>query len=132
MPITFAASAPQEAPSSTILKPGEYPFEIINATESALAKDGPSLKEGTPKIELKLRVNDEATVFDNIFFASQTFWKVDALLKSIGKHPGEGEVVEIDAFDLTGEKGTVRIKTGKTQGGQPRNEVDSYTWDKDA
>ena len=132
MAIKFAAGAPKEAPQGVILKPGEYEFVILDATESKLEKDGPKLKAGTPKVELKLRVNDEATVFDNLFFDTATFWKVDALLKSVGKHPGEGEIVEIDAFDLCGEKGTVRIKTGKTQGGQPRNEVDSYTWDKDA
>lgn len=132
MAITFAAGAPKEAGPSLILKPGEYEFEIIDAQESKLENDGPKLKAGTPKIELKLRVNGEATVYDNVFFAESTFWKIDALLKSVGKHPGEGEVVEIDAFDLCGEKGTVRIKTGKTQGGQPKNEIDSYTWDKEA
>lgn len=132
MAIQFAAGAPKEASKGVILKPGEYEFIILDATESKLENDGPKLKAGTPKIELKLRVNDEATVFDNVFFAEATFWKIDALLKSVGKHPGEGEVIEIDAFDLCGEKGTVRIKTGKTQGGQPKNEVESYTWDKDA
>lgn len=129
MAIKFAASKPQEAPTAKILKPGEYEFEVIDAKEKVLEKDGAKLKAGTPLIELKLRVADEATVYDNLFFADVTFWKVDALLKSIGKHPGDGEVIEIDAFDMIGEKGTVRIKTGKTQGGQPRNEVDAYTWD---
>lgn len=132
MPIQFTAQKPQEAPTPTILKPGIYPFEIIDAKESKLDKDGPKLKAGTPKIKLKIRVNEEATVFDNLFFAEATFWKVDTLLKSIGKHPGEGELIEVDAFELCGEKGTVRIKTGKTQGEQPRNEVDAYTWDDDA
>jgi hypothetical protein len=130
MAIKFAAGTPQEAPTATILKPGEYEFEVIDAKEKALEKDGAKLKAGTPLIELKLRVNGEATVFDNLFFADATFWKVDAFLKSINKHPGDGEVVEIDCFELIGEKGSVRIKTGKTQGGQPRNEVDAYTWDK--
>lgn len=136
MPVKFKAGAPTESTGGIILKPGEYSFEIIDAKEKVMEKDGPKLKKGTPQIELKLRVegpdDTQATVFDNLYFADSTFWKVDALLKSIGKHPGEGEDIEVDAFELCGEKGSVRIKTGKTQGGQPRNEVDAYTWDKEA
>ena len=129
MAITHGASEPKEM-EIKILKPGEYPFEVIDATEGKTAQDGPKLKAGTPKIELKIRVNDEATVYDNLFFHPNTNWKVDAFLKAIGQHPGEGQEVEIDAFDLVGEKGMVRIKTGKTNAGNPRNEVDSYTWEK--
>lgn len=130
MPITFAAQEPKEAPANAVLKPGEYSFEIIDAKESKTENDTMKLRAGTPKIELKLRVNNEVNVYDNLYFAQSTFWKIDALLKSIDKHPGEGEVVEIDAFDLVGERGTVRIKTGKTNAGNPRNEVDAYTWGK--
>lgn len=135
MPIAFKADTPKDAPKAAILKPGEYSFEIMDATEGKMEKDGSKLKAGTPKIELKLRIDTgdgEVTVYDNLYFAEATFWKVDALLKSIGKHPGEGENIEIDAFELCSEKGTCRIKTGKTQGGNPKNEVEAYTWEKNA
>lgn len=128
MAIKFMAEKPK-APEFKVLKAGEYPFEIIDAKEGVTEKDGAKLPKGTPKIELKLKVNDEVTIFDNLFFASQTFWKVDALLAAIGKHPGEGKDIEIEAWELVGEKGRVRVKVGKTQGGQDRNEVDAYIFD---
>lgn len=129
MAIPFSADKPKTAPDYKVLEPGEYPFEIIDAKEGKTDKDGPKLKAGTPKIELKLRVNDEVTVYDNLFFSTSTFWKVDALLAAIGKHPGEGKDIEIEAWELIGDKGRVRIKTGKTAGGQPRNEVEGYVFD---
>lgn len=136
MPIAFQTGTPKEGGNAIILKPGEYSFEVVDAKEKELEKDGQKLKKGTPFIELKLRVdgpNDQqATVFDNLFFTESSYWKIDAFLKSIGKHPGEGQTIEVDAFDICGERGSVRIKTGKTQGGNPRNEVESYTWDKEA
>lgn len=128
MAIAFTAEKPK-TPEYKVLAPGEYPFEIIDAKETKTDKDGPKLKAGTPKIELKLRVNDEVTVFDNLFFSASTFWKVDALLAAIGKHPGAGKDIEIEAWELLQEKGRVRIKKGKTQGGQDRNEVEGYVFD---
>lgn len=132
MAVIFAAREPKEG-SFAVLPKGEYSFEILNAEEKVMDKDGASLKKGTQLFELKLRFdgpNDTtATVFDRLYFAEKTFWKVDHLLKSIGKHPGAGENVELDAFDLCGERGTARLKVGKTQGGQDRNEVDAYTWE---
>lgn len=129
MAITHGAQEPKEQ-EYKVLEPGEYPFEVVDATEGKTANDGPKLKAGTPKIELKLRVNDEATVYDNLFFSTNTNWKVDAFLKCIGIHPGEGNEIEVDAFDLIGAKGLVKIKKGKTQAGNPRNEVDAFVWEK--
>ena len=129
MAITHGASEPKEQ-EYKVLEPGEYPVEVVDATEGKTAQDGPKLKAGTPKIDLKLRVNDEATVYDNLFFSTNTNWKVDAFLKSIGTHPGEGNEIEIDAFDLVGARGMVRVTKGKTKAGQPKNEVGGYIWEK--
>jgi len=131
MPITFAAQEPREATPTTLLEPGDYDFEITDAKEGRTERDTLRLKAGTPKLDLKLRIAGQVNIYDHLYFAQSTYWKIDHLLKSIGKHPGEGEVIELDAFDLIGERGTVRLKIGKsTSTGQARNEVDAYTWDK--
>ncbi|CAB4163212.1 hypothetical protein UFOVP813_7 [uncultured Caudovirales phage] len=133
MAITFAASAPK-AHSFLIFPKGNYPFGIVDAKEGKLAKDGARLKAGTQFIELKIKVtnpktDETVTIFDNLYFDGSTFWKVDAMLKAIGKHPGEGEVIEIDCFDLIGEAGFADIKIGKNNRQEERNEVAAYTWE---
>ncbi|SKA94791.1 hypothetical protein SAMN02745166_02206 [Prosthecobacter debontii] len=128
MPITFAAQEPRDT-IPVLLEPGEYDFEIVDAREGRTDRDSLKLKAGTPKLDLKLRIAGQVHVYDHLFFAQTTYWKIDHLLKSIGKHPGDGEVIELDAFDLIGERGLARIKLGKsTSTGQPRNEVDAYVW----
>lgn len=135
MAITFTAGAPKAA-SFTIFPKGEYPFKIIDAKEGKLQKDGARLKKGTPFIELKLRftndAGEEVTVFDNLYFDTSTFWKIDSMLKAIGKHPGEGEMVEIDVFELIDEGGIALLKVGKNGRNEDRNEVSAYTWPEDA
>jgi hypothetical protein len=135
MAITFAASTPKAA-SFTIFPKGEYPFKIIDAKEGKMPKDGARLKAGTQFIELKLRFSnaagEEITIFDNLYFDASTFWKIDAMLKCIGKHPGDGEVMEIDIFELIDEGGTAMLKVGKNNRNEERNEVAAYTGPEDA
>lgn len=136
MAISFSAGTPKAA-TFVILPKGNYPFEIVDAKEGKMDKDGSSLPKGTQFIELTLKITNPATeetvkVYDNLYFHSKTAWKIDALLKAIGKHPGEGEVIEIDCFDLIGSEGNADIKVGKNNRGDERNEVNGFTWDKDA
>ena len=128
MAIQFAQGTPT-AHSFKLLPKGNYPFEVLDAKEKALDKDGAKLKKGTQFIELKIKVNDEVTIFDNLFFDASTFWKIDAFLKSIGMHTGDGEVITIDCFDLCGEKGFADLKVGKNGRGEDRNEIGGYTWE---
>lgn len=128
MPITFAAQEPREPATAALLEPGDYDFEIIDAREGRTERDSLKLKANTPKLDIKLRIAGQVSVYDHLYFAQSTYWKIDHLLKSIGKHPGDGEVIELDAFDLMGERGTLRLRIGKNASGQPRNEVDAYTW----
>lgn len=128
MPITFAAQEPREATPGALLEPGDYDFEIIDAKEGRTERDSLKLKANTPKLDIKLRIAGQVSVYDHLYFAQSTYWKIDHLLKSIGKHPGDGEVIELDAYDLISERGTLRLRIGKSSTGQLRNEVDAYTW----
>lgn len=117
---TYKAGNP-ESKASTLLEAGEYPFEVADAKEK-------TAKSGNAMIELRLKVGDDhpATVFDNLVFTPNAFWKIDQFLKAIGKHPGEGEDIDVEPFDLIGEKGTCKIKVGKNQSGDPKNEIEAY------
>lgn len=122
---TFKTDEPKQGGARVILKPGEYGFTVVDATEK-VAKS-----TGNPMIELKLRVNDEAVVYDNLVFTPKAFWKIDQFLKSVKAHPGPGHESNIEADDCLGLEGTCNIKTEKDQGGNDRNVVDAYTWEED-
>jgi hypothetical protein len=133
MAISFSAGTPT-ASKFTIFPKGNYPFEIVDAKEGKMDKDGSSLPKGTQFIELTLKIKNPTTeetvkVFDNLYFHSKTAWKIDSMLKAIGKHPGEGALIEIDCFDLIGSEGFADIKVGKNNKGDERNEVAAFTWE---
>jgi hypothetical protein len=107
--------------SGPILKPGEYPFEIVNAEEARS-------KNGNDMIELTLRIG-ESKVYDNLVFTDRAFWKIDQFLRSIAQHPGEGKSFDVLADDLVGHKGMCKVGMGKTAKGNERNEIDAYTWE---
>lgn len=119
---TYTSAAPKQGGAKVILEKGEYPFEVVDATESVSAN-------GNDKIELKLRVNGEANVYDNLVFTEKAFWKIDQFLRSVDAHPGEGNTVDVTADECIGHKGVCFITVGKNDKGEPRNEVGGYVWD---
>jgi hypothetical protein len=123
---TYTTGKPEQGGGSQPLLPvgEELPFSVIDAKET-------TSKAGNSMIELKMRVNDEATVYDNLVFTEKAFWKVDQFLRAVGAHPGEGKDIGMTAEECIGMKGTLKIKHGKTLGGNPKNEVDAYTWKED-
>jgi hypothetical protein len=122
---SYTTGKPQQGGAQPLLPVGEeLTFRVIDAKETRS-------QAGNSMIELKLRVNDEATVYDNLVFTEKAFWKVDQFLRAVGSHPGEGKDIEMTAEECIDMKGTLKIKHGKTLGGNPKNEVDAYTWKED-
>lgn len=118
---TFTTGTPSQGASGPILPAGEYPFEVVNAKEARS-------KNGNDMIELKLDING-SKIYDNLVFTDKAFWKIDQFLKAVGAHPGEGKDITVEADDLIGHKGTCKLRVGKTDKGNERNEVESYTWE---
>lgn len=52
-------------------------------------------------------------------------WKIDAFLVAIGRHPGEGVEVELDADNLIGVSTRARLKQEKDEKGTNMR-VDAY------
>ena len=103
-----------------VLEPGEYDFAIaeVFAFETA--------KSGNEYLPLKLHIKPHGVVFDNLVFTDKAKFRIDQLLKSIGKAPSPGTAVDFDDPSwLVGSKGRVKLRI-ETFNGTDRNKVDAY------
>lgn len=124
MPISYTAGKPEER-KFTVLPAGEYNFRVLDAEEKRS-------KTGNDMIEVKLDVfkgEESAIVYDYLVFAEKSKWKVDHFLKCVGLLPEEGTNVDISGNDLIGHQGRVKLRIGKTDKNNDRNEVDAYLWE---
>ena len=138
MAFKFTAGKPEQK-TFTPVPAGDYDFEILEAAEEVT--DG-----GSQYLALKLRVADtkgnKGIVFDKCFLSEKAFWKIDSLLMSIGQHPGEGVLIEIEPGDVVGAMGRAsvkRVEISRKDGagvlkptGEYKNEIGSYLWDENA
>lgn len=113
--------------------PGTYQFEVMNSiAKEHNPKPGGKI-EKCAQLNIRLRVEGldengkaiDVTVFDTLFSAESTSWKMVAFAKAIGiYHPGMTPKELHDS--CVGEIGTVDIKVGKDLKGAKRNEVVKY------
>lgn len=113
--------------------PGTYQFEVMNSIAKEYNPKPGGKIEKCAQLNVRLRVEGldengkaiDVTVFDNLFSAESTSWKMVAFAKAIGiYHPGMTPK-ELHA-NCVGEIGTVDIKVGKDLKGFKRNEVVAY------
>jgi hypothetical protein len=105
----------------TVVKPGEYDFVIAEVFAFETSKN-----TGAEYLPIKLHIKPEGTVFDNLVFTDRAKFRIDQLLKSIGKAPAPGSAVDFDDPSwLVGCKGRCRLKV-EEYNGQKRNKVDAY------
>lgn len=128
MAITYTAGNAVQR-TFTVLPAGDYRFRVLDATEKRS-------KNGNDMIELKLDVfadnGPQGVVYDNIVFTATAQWKCDQFLKACGMLLAEGEVVNIVANEWIGFEGRVKLRVGKTDKGNDRNEVVAYLWDEES
>jgi hypothetical protein len=105
-----------------VLEPGEYDFVIaeVFAFETA--------KTGNEYLPLKLHIKPEGTVFDNLVFTDKAKFRIDQLLKSIGKAPPPGSSVDFDDPSwLVGCKGRCQLVVDEYKG-KKKNKVEAYVF----
>jgi hypothetical protein len=106
---------------------GEYSLKVIDA------KEGLS-KKGNPMITVRFEVSDNfqkvGTVVDYLTFSESTHWRVNQFLKGCGKHPGDGEDVEMDSDEMIGWETDAQLKIGTGSDGKKRATVAEYLFDK--
>lgn len=121
---SYTAGAPQS--QEFHVKPGEYKFRVVDATEE-------KSKAGNDQIKLKLKIllpggKEAHSVFDYLVFTPSAVWKVDAFLKATDQHPGEGKTVDVEAANCIGLEGRFRLSE-ETYNGKLQNKVESYLFD---
>jgi hypothetical protein len=114
---SYKASEPSAAPEA--VKPGEYHCEIINAEE------GKSQSGGNPIISLKLRLENEAVLYDRLVFTPSAFWKIDSFRAAIGQKVVPDEEVNIEADELVGKTARIRV-VNETYEGRQRSKVAAW------
>jgi hypothetical protein len=124
--ISYTANAPKPI-VPRVLKPGDYPFRILDASEERS-------KSGNDMIKLKMMVGhdreSEIGVFDYLVFGGSCDWKIDSFLKCVGLHPGEGQNLDISGTDMIGREGIVKLKIEEYLG-KESNKVSAYLYDED-
>lgn len=107
----------------TVLKPGEYEFVIAEVFAFEVSKES-----GNEYLPIKLNIKPEGVVYDNLVFTDKAKFRIDQLLKSIGKAPAPGTAVDFDDPTwLVGSKGRVKLKIDNYKGSE-RNKVDAYVF----
>ena len=114
---SYKASEPSVAPEA--VKPGEYHCEIINAEE------GKSQSGGNSIISLKLRLENEAVLYDRLVFTPSAFWKIDSFRAAIGQKVVPDEEVNIEADELVGKTARIRV-VNETYEGRQRSKVAAW------
>jgi hypothetical protein len=112
----------QQNQSAELLPKGVYPFYVRNAKEN-------TSQTGNEKIELTLQVNGTFTVFDNLVFVENSFWKIDQFRVATGETLGTpGSNVSLEADDCVQRRGEVSVDIDEwpVNSGRKRNIVVEY------
>ncbi len=113
---SYKASEPSVAPEA--VKPGEYDCEIVNAEEG-------KAQSGNPIITLKLRLENDALLYERLVFTPAAFWKIDSFRAAIGDLVLPDEEVNIEADELIGRTGRIRV-VNETYEGRARSKVAAW------
>ena len=114
---SYTSSEPTSRPD--YVEPGDYTIEVVNAEESIS-------KSRNEMIELKLRVEPSgAILYDCLVFTPNAFWKIDAFRAATGETVTPDEDVEINADELIGRTGRVRLII-EEYNGKKRNKVTAW------
>lgn len=129
MAVTYTTGTPNSEGVHPILEPGEYTFRVVNATQK-------QSKAGNPMIEVEARhVQDDGSegrkIYDNLVFTEKALWKVDQFLAAVGKHPGEGKEITLDAEDMIGLEFRAKVGVEKDNKDRDRNFVESYVFEEE-
>jgi hypothetical protein len=119
----FTAGSQTASNDRFLVPDGIYEIECVEAIEK-------TAKSGNPMIQLNWQVvgknGDNGPKFkDWLVMTEAVAWRIDSFLLAIGRHPGEGVEVELEADDLIGVSTRARLKQEKDAKGTSMR-VDAY------
>jgi hypothetical protein len=112
----------QQNQGADLLPKGVYPFYVRNAEETTST-------QGNPLIKLTLQVNGTFTVFDNLTFVENSYWKIDQFRVATGEVLGKpGSDMSLEPDDCIQRRGQVSIDIDEFPkgSGRKRNIVAEY------
>jgi hypothetical protein len=120
----FTASNPAAGNDRFLVPDGIYEIECVEAIEKT------SKSSGNPMIQLTWEIvgkngDNGPRLKDWLVMSEAVAWRIDAFLVAIGRHPGEGVEIELDADDLIGVAVRARLKQEKDAKGTNMR-VDAY------
>lgn len=115
------------APLSAI-PAGSYNATIFDVKQEQV-RSGPN--EGKPRLNIQFRISsgqyENRRVFAYIaLYVAGDFWKTQSFFKALGYDMKSGDFEVPETNDLLGKAIGVRVKVGKDQNGEDRNEVAGF------
>ncbi len=106
-----------------LVSAGTYTVRVIEATED-------TSKSGNDMVKLKLRIvlnsgHDGPALFDYLVLSEGASWKIDQFLGAMGKHPGEGKEISLNADEMVGWEGEADLSV-EEYNGKKSNKVAAY------
>lgn len=126
--ITSEDLAAAEAGSYSVVPAGSYNATIYEAKLEQV-KSGPN--EGKPRLNIQFKLTGEGVENRRVFgyvalYKAGDFWKTQAFFKALGYNMQAGTFEVPNPADLAGKPIGVRVKVGKDQDGNDRNEVAGF------
>jgi hypothetical protein len=101
--------------AADLLPDGLYSFYVKNAEETTSTT-------GNPLIKLTLQVNGTFTIYDNLVFTENAFWKIDQFRLCTGEVLGKpGSNASLEADDCVQRRGQVSVGSDEFPKGSGRN-----------
>ncbi len=123
---SYTTSKPTEGGASFLVEPGEYELRLIDAKES-MSQAGNEMLELTHRIILP-DGSEGPKVYDRLVFTEKAMWRVDQYVAACGKHPGEGQTLDLYPSLMFGWTCRAKLKVGEYNN-KKRNEIEEYLID---
>jgi Protein of unknown function (DUF669) len=114
--------------SYSVIPAGSYNATIYDIKQETV-KSGPN--EGKPRFNIQFRISDGANENRRVFgyvalYKAGDYWKTQAFFKALGYDLTAGSFTVPTPQELSGKPIGVRVKVGKDQDGNDRNEVSGF------
>ena len=117
-----------ESSNYSAIPAGSYNAVLFDVKQETV-KSGPN--EGKPRFNIQFKIvggdHDNRRVFGYVaLYKAGDFWKTQSFFKALGYDMAAGSFTVPDAQDLAGKAIGIRVKVGKDQNGDDRNEVAGF------
>ena len=123
----LSSASPNSGPMGAI-PAGSYNATIFDVKQEEV-RSGPN--EGKPRLNVQFRISDGQYENRRVFayialYVAGDFWKTQSFFKALGYDMKSGDFEVPESTELMGKAVGVRVKVGKDQNGEDRNEVAGF------